>query len=49
MQACQAQAIMFGDLNDPESDVSRVQYSPRRSRLQEELGTEPKVTYLSEV
>ena len=49
MQACPAQAIMFGDLNDPESDVSRVQYSPRRSRLQEELGTEPKVTYLSEV
>jgi molybdopterin-containing oxidoreductase family iron-sulfur binding subunit len=49
MQACPAQAIMFGDLTDPESGISHAQHSPRRSRLQEELGTEPKVTYLSEV
>ena len=46
-QACPAQALVFGDLNDPESEVSRLSRSPRGSKLLEDLGTQPKVTYLS--
>jgi molybdopterin-containing oxidoreductase family iron-sulfur binding subunit len=46
VQACTANALVFGDLNDPESAVSRLSRSPRGSRLLEDLGTEPSVTYL---
>ena len=46
--SCPAEAITFGDLNDPESEVSRLARSPRAMRLQEELGTHPKVIYLRE-
>jgi molybdopterin-containing oxidoreductase family iron-sulfur binding subunit len=47
-EACPARAIAFGDLNDPGSEVSRLARSPRAFRLQEELGTKPKVIYLTE-
>ncbi len=47
VQSCPASALVFGDLNDPESDVSRLSASPRGSKLLEDLGTRPKVTYLS--
>jgi molybdopterin-containing oxidoreductase family iron-sulfur binding subunit len=46
-QSCPAEAIVFGDLNDPESRVSRNARSPRADRLLEHLGTEPKVFYLA--
>ncbi len=46
-QSCPAGAIKFGDLNNPESEVSRLVHSPRGIRLLEELGTEPSVIYLS--
>jgi molybdopterin-containing oxidoreductase family iron-sulfur binding subunit len=45
-QACPAKALVFGDLNDPESEVSRLAGSPRGTKLLEDLGTLPKVTYL---
>ena len=45
-QGCPAGALIFGDLNDPESRVSRLAESPRGSKLLEEYGAEPKVTYL---
>ena len=45
-QACPAKAIVFGDLNDKESEVSRLAESPRGSKLLEELGTRPNVNYL---
>jgi Fe-S-cluster-containing dehydrogenase component len=45
-QACPASAIVFGDLNDPESRVSRLSHSSRGSRLLEDLGAKPKITYL---
>ena len=45
-QSCPAKAMVFGDLNDPESEVSRLSRSPRGSKLLEDLGTKPKVTYL---
>ena len=45
-QSCPAEAMVFGDLNDPESKVSRLAGGGRSSRLLEELGTKPKVFYL---
>jgi molybdopterin-containing oxidoreductase family iron-sulfur binding subunit len=47
-EACPARAITFGDLSDPGSEVSRLARSPRAFKLQEELGTKPKVIYLTE-
>ena len=48
MQACPAQAIVFGDLDNPDSQAARASRGPRTFHLLEELGTLPKVTYLSE-
>ncbi|MCL4535551.1 MAG: 4Fe-4S dicluster domain-containing protein [Bacteroidetes bacterium] len=48
VQTCPADAMFFGDLNDPDSTVSRLARSRRAFRLQEELGTNPKVIYLGE-
>jgi molybdopterin-containing oxidoreductase family iron-sulfur binding subunit len=45
---CPAQAIVFGDLDDPGSRVAQLARSPRAFRLYEDLGTEPKVYYLTE-
>ncbi len=45
-EGCPTGAITFGDLDDPESLVAALAKDPRASRLQEELGTEPKVYYL---
>jgi molybdopterin-containing oxidoreductase family iron-sulfur binding subunit len=47
-ECCPADAIVFGDLDDPESRVSRLAASPRAHTLHEDLGTRPKVIYLSE-
>ncbi len=47
-QACPAQAIFFGDLDDANSQVAQLSRSPRAFRWLEDLGTEPKVYYLSE-
>jgi Fe-S-cluster-containing dehydrogenase component len=46
-QACPTSALVFGDLNDPNSRVARLSKSPRGSKLLEDLGAEPKITYLS--
>jgi molybdopterin-containing oxidoreductase family iron-sulfur binding subunit len=47
VESCPAGAMVFGDLDDPRSEVSRLSESPRAFRLMEELGTRPKVIYLS--
>ena len=47
-QACPAQAIVFGDREDPESAVSKLSESPRAERPLEELGPGPRVVYLKE-
>ncbi len=49
MQACPSQAIIFGNLNDKNSKVSRVFEDPRRYHLLEELHTLPSVGYLTKV
>ncbi|HED64945.1 MAG TPA: 4Fe-4S dicluster domain-containing protein [Planctomycetes bacterium] len=46
-EACPADAIIFGDLNDAASRVARMTRSPRAWRMHEELGTQPKVSYLT--
>lgn len=46
--ACPARAIAFGDLNNPDSEVSRLASGRRAFRMLEELGTNPKVIYLRE-
>jgi Fe-S-cluster-containing dehydrogenase component len=45
-QSCPSKAIVFGDLNDPESEVSRLFENPRGHKLLEDIGTLPKVHYL---
>jgi molybdopterin-containing oxidoreductase family iron-sulfur binding subunit len=47
--ACPAEAIVFGDLRDPESRVSRLSASDRGYRVLEELGVRPSVTYLADL
>jgi molybdopterin-containing oxidoreductase family iron-sulfur binding subunit len=45
-QTCPATAIVFGDLNDPESRVSQLWSSGRGEKLLEDTGAQPKITYL---
>jgi molybdopterin-containing oxidoreductase family iron-sulfur binding subunit len=48
-QACPAEAIVFGNLNDPGSKVSRLHADERRYDLLHELGTRPRTAYLVKV
>ena len=48
-QACPAQAIVFGDLNDPNAQVTRMHGEERRYDLLHELGTRPRTAYLARV
>lgn len=47
-ECCPTRAIIFGDLSNPEHEVSRLVHDPRAFRLLESLGTHPKVHYLAE-
>src|SRR5258706_11182401 len=47
-QACPAKVFVFGDMSDPESEVSKLAEGRRGFRLLEELGTRPRVVYLKE-
>jgi menaquinone reductase, iron-sulfur cluster-binding subunit len=48
VQTCTGKARFFGDLDDPNSTVSQLSKSPRAFRLLEDVGTHPKVIYLTE-
>jgi molybdopterin-containing oxidoreductase family iron-sulfur binding subunit len=48
-QACPAEAISFGNLNDPSSRVARLHGDARRYDLLHELGTRPRTAYLVKI
>lgn len=46
-QSCPAQAIVFGNLNDPASRVARLAANPRSYQVLAELNVRPSVSYLT--
>jgi len=47
VQTCETKAMYFGNIADPESEVSKLSKSNRAMRLLDELGTKPRVVYLN--
>ncbi|HVK06740.1 MAG TPA: TAT-variant-translocated molybdopterin oxidoreductase [Armatimonadaceae bacterium] len=48
-QACPTRTIIFGDLNNPNSEVSKLKREPHDYALLAELNTRPRTTYLARV
>ncbi len=48
-QTCPSNAIVFGDLNDPESRVAKMAKTPQAFRVLEVLNTRPAISYTSKV
>src|SRR6187397_3096122 len=48
-QTCPTGAIVFGDLNDPKSEVTRLQNGSRSYAMLEELNVRPRLKYLARI
>ena len=48
-EACPAQAIVFGDMNDPESEISRYRKHSLGYYVLEDLNVRPNVTYVAKL
>lgn len=48
-QTCPAGAITFGDMNDPESRVSKLFKDQRTYKVLEEINTQPSVRYMAKI
>jgi len=46
VEACPTGALIFGDLNDPASEISKLMASGRTEELHNEYGMQPKVRYI---
>jgi len=49
VQSCPTEAMVFGDRNDPDSEVSKMAENPRGYHVLEELNTTPSIVYLKRV
>ncbi|MFM9945427.1 MAG: TAT-variant-translocated molybdopterin oxidoreductase [Bacteroidia bacterium] len=49
MTACPSNAIVFGDMNDPNSEISKLYKNERSYHMLEEVGIKPSVSYMTKI